>query len=157
MDAKRLDSLAKMIGRMSSRRAALRAAVASALAITTAAGSVSAKKTRGGVGSEACIQTGKRCPATKPRGTRKKKLSCDQCCQRHFDIASNGKKTCACQPEGLPCTAPFECCAGICENSVCKPTKPACLDAGASCKFGKPAPDLECSSGICGPDGCVCP
>ncbi len=76
---------------------------------------------RNGAHSEACIPTGKRCPARKPRGKKGKKLGCTQCCQQTTATNASGQKVCACQPTGTACTTEtaFACCTGICTTGAC--------------------------------------
>lgn len=89
------------------------------------------KKGKGGGGdndgggsatAEACIPTGKKCPAKKPRGRKGKTLGCDKCCQRRTTTNATGKTICYCAETGTPCTQTRECCDGVCASRVCRPT-----------------------------------
>ena len=69
---------------------------------------------------EACISTGKKCPAKKPRGKKGKQLSCNDCCQRRTTTNANGKTICYCAQTGTACTQTRECCDGTCTGGVCR-------------------------------------
>jgi hypothetical protein len=80
---------------------------------------------------EACIPTGQRCPAKKPRGKQGKKLSCSHCCQGASTTDASGKRVCACRPTGTACTtdSATACCSGLCDAGSCQaatPCNPPC-------------------------------
>ena len=80
--------------------------------------------------SAACIPSGKRCPAKKPRGKKVKKLSCNDCCQGSFTTDSTGTKICGCQPNGSACidaTATATSCSAKCSG---------CCDGSGTCQAG---------------------
>jgi hypothetical protein len=141
VDSKQFDALVARLAKGPSRRDALKGIVGGTLAavgVTSVidadadakkkgrrgAGAENRKKGRGRAGAEACIQTGKKCPAKKPRGKKKKKLSCDKCCQGTTTTGANGKTKCACKPSGpgtaSSCTAQtaYQCCSGICGTNL---------------------------------------
>ena len=76
----------------------------------------------GSVGAEACIATGKKCTAPKPRGKKGKTLGCDKCCQRRTTVNANGKTICYCAETGTACVQTRECCDGVCVSGVCRLT-----------------------------------
>ena len=76
----------------------------------------------GSVGAEACIPTGKKCPAKKPRGKSGKTLGCNKCCQRRTAVNANGKTVCYCAETGTACTQTRECCDGVCASGFCRLT-----------------------------------
>lgn len=151
METERFDALAKVVGSTPSRRATLRAGLGSLVALAGLANAAVATKRRTGVKPEACIPTGKACPAPKPRGRganhkKRKVLSCKQCCQRHVETDANGTKRCSCRPAGLACEQPFECCSGVCAGGTCggartqpvppppsSPPPPPCICSQATC------------------------
>jgi hypothetical protein len=109
-----------------------------------------------GVSAEACIPSGKKCPAKKPRGKKAKKLGCKQCCQRFSIGGRKGNRKCSCKPVGQPCTADraSDCCTGICDGSFCAnapnpPGAPQCTPFGTRCTGFAPA----CCSGVCNARG----
>jgi hypothetical protein len=109
-----------------------------------------------GVSAEACIPSGKKCPARKPRGERAKKLGCKQCCQRFSIGGRKWNRKCSCKPVGQPCTTDraSDCCTGICDGSFCanapnSPVAPQCTPLGTSCTGFAPA----CCSGVCNARG----
>ena len=143
------DRLTKLAGQPASRRGGLRAALGTLLALgsgkTLTAEPARARRRR--LRAEACIPSGKPCPSKKPRGHNKqgrgRKLSCNQCCQKHVTTV-NGQSLCACQPNGLPCTETYECCLGVCTNGICiattpspppppPPPPPTCTAEGGAC------------------------
>jgi hypothetical protein len=107
--------------------------------------------------SEACIPTGQRCPAKKPRGKKGKKLGCDDCCQGSFTTDETGAKICGCQPNGSACTedTATSCCSGFCFGGTCQATTPCsaecsgCCDGSGTCQAGT-------TVAVCGKDGATC-
>ena len=105
---------------------ALKGVAGGALAAVGITSVASAKKGRRGVGAEACIPTGKKCPSVKPRGRRgkggkkPKKLGCEKCCQRFVD-SSGAKNKCACTPDTVACERDAHCCSNNCVSGVCQP------------------------------------
>ena len=169
MDAERFDALARTL-LTASRRGAVRLLAGAILGGVLSVGPqpTNARKRRNGSNrskreaeAEACIPTGKRCPAPKPRGRkgggkkgkRPKQLSCQQCCQRRVTTNANGKKVCYCAPEGEACTETRECCDGTCTGGTCQLTAaPAPPQPAAGC-----TPTTCAAQGKnCGslPDGC---
>lgn len=155
MDPRKFDGMIQKLSGALSRRSLVGGSVGAAVlaAVGLADDEAEAKKkNRGGVGAEACIPTGKKCPSKKPRGRtgkrKPKKLSCNQCCQRRVTKNANGKNICYCAETGTACTETRECCDGTCQNNVCvTPTTP-CRIGGALCTVG-----TQCCSGICETDG----
>ena len=105
--------------------------------------------------AEACIPTGKRCPAKKPRGKKGNKLNCQQCCQRHVETTASGQQRCTCQPTGQGCRETRECCSGFCDGGACQhPTcGPACTGATPICHNHACVP---CSANAPCPSGQLC-
>ena len=114
MDSKQFDELVARLAKGPSRREALKGIAGGALAavgVSAVAESKSkktradAKKKKGRIGAEACIQTGKQCPSKKPRGRRgkggkkAKNLGCDKCCQGVSETIG-GVTRCTCRPSG---------------------------------------------------------
>lgn len=98
------------------------------------------RKNRREVDGEACIPTGQRCPSRKPRGKKGKKLGCDRCCQQLTVTDTDGRRVCACQPNGSACTTgtATACCSGFCNGTSCQAT---------SCE---PEPVAQTCAGRCG-------
>ena len=120
MDSKQFDELVARLASGPSRRDALKGVAGGALAAVgiTAVASAKTKKGRG-VGAEACIPTGKKCPSPKPRGKKKKILGCNRCCQKFVDT-SGRKNRCACTPNTAKCVEDAHCCSANCQNGVCQ-------------------------------------
>ena len=160
METRQFDDLAKAVGRTGSRRATLRAALGALLALAGLAETEAAKR-RDGVGAEACIPTGKKCPALKPRGRRGKNgkpktLGCDRCCQRRVSTNANGKTVCSCAATGQSCTETRECCDGVCTAGVCTtPSSPPPPGLGADACPGNADP-CHASQRCCPPDFPMC-
>jgi hypothetical protein len=174
VDPTRFEGLVRKLSVTLSRRSLVGGSVgASVLAAVGLGEETLAKKHR--VNADACIPTGKRCPAKKPRGRKRngkdgkkaKKLSCDQCCQRRVTQDSKGQNICDCASTDSPCTESRECCDGRCISGICQ----LCQTAGESCNdFGGPGTGFCCSglrcnqasettSGVCVaclPDGATC-
>jgi hypothetical protein len=148
VDPQNFDRMIGQLSRVLSRRSlvggSLGAAVLSAVGLGETAG---AKK----VTAEACIPTGKKCPAKKPRGDKKKTLGCDQCCQDFVTTfrTKKGKrvKKCACTPNGVACGRSAQCCSGFCSGGICSSPSPAvaacdphsglnCVPRGEECSRG---------------------
>ena len=121
VDSKQFDELVARLASGQSRREALKGIAGGALATVgvTSVASSKTKKSRGRVGSEACIPTGKKCPSKKPRGPKGKKLGCNRCCQ-HFVDTSGPKNKCACIPNSLECEKDAYCCSGNCQGGTCQ-------------------------------------
>ncbi|MCD6030171.1 MAG: hypothetical protein K0S78_2345 [Thermomicrobiales bacterium] len=66
-----------------------------------------------GVRAEACTRSGKKC------GKGKKLKPCSKCCTGYNITTRSKKKKCACRPDGMTCTTPSQCCAGICFDRLC--------------------------------------
>jgi hypothetical protein len=150
VDPRRFDAIIQRLAQVRSRRSfvggSLGASVLTALGLGE---EVLARKD--GVSAEACIPSGKKCPAKKPRGKKAKKLSCKQCCQRFSIGGRKGNRKCSCKPVGQPCTAEraSDCCTGICDGSFCAnppspPVAPQCTPQGADCRDAPP-----CCTGVC--------
>jgi hypothetical protein len=108
--------------------------------------------TKHGVATDACIPTGRKCPARRPRGKKGRKLRCRQCCQGYSIRGRRGTRKCSCKPGGQPCT-PFsasDCCTGTCQGGLCASVSvgPQCAADGVDC-----ASDAECCSGVCNVGG----
>lgn len=124
MDPRKFDGMIQKLSATLSRRKVVGgsagAAVLTAVGLTEA---TSAKRKRNEVQAEACIATGKKCPAKKPRGKKGKKLSCNRCCQNTVVTHTNrkGKKVnrCGCRPDGADCgdRGQANCCSGVCNVS----------------------------------------
>ena len=155
MDPRRFDDLIQRLAQRRSRRSLVGGSLtASVLAALGLGEEVLARKD--GVSAEACIPSGKKCPAKKPRGKKAKKLSCKQCCQRYSIGGRKGNRKCSCKPVGEPCTTDraSDCCTGICNGSFCAnppnpPVAPQCTPLGARCTGSAPA----CCSGVCNARG----
>lgn len=116
------------------------------------------------VTAEACIPTGKKCPAEKPRG-KQKNLGCDQCCQDYVNTVTNQKgkrvSTCACKPNGVTCGNPAHCCSGLCTGGICGGSQsPSAPVVGCDPRSGlnRVARDGPCTRGgapCCCQDECV--
>jgi hypothetical protein len=147
VDSQTFDRMIGQLARVLSRRSlvggSLGAAVLSAVGLGEPAG---AKK----VTAEACIPTGKKCPAKKPRGD-KKSLGCDRCCQDFVTTIRTKKgkrvKKCACTPNGVACGRSAQCCSGFCSGGICSSPSPAvaacdphsglnCVPRGEECSRG---------------------
>ena len=131
MDSKQFDELVARLASGQSRRKALQGIAGGALAavgVTAVAEGKNRKARAEGKRNkakvEACIQSGKQCPSKKPRGKKKKKLSCDQCCQGATTTNASGQTVCTCKRSGTTtasaCTAStaFQCCSGICGTAA---------------------------------------
>jgi hypothetical protein len=148
VDPRRFDDLIQRLAQRRSRRSLVGGSLgASVLAALGLGEEVLARKD--GVSAEACIPSGKKCPAKKPRGKKAKKLGCKQCCQRFSIGGRKGNRKCSCKPVGQPCTTDraSDCCTGICDGSFCanSPVAPQCTPLGTSCTGFAPA----CCSGVC--------
>src|SRR4051812_25426064 len=170
MESSRFDDLIKAVSATTSRRKALKAALGVLLTrLEGVAGAEAARPRRGrSVTAEACIPTGKPCPASKPRGRKghgkegktPKKLTCNDCCQRLVTTNANGQQVCACVPHGQPCTGAWECCNGICTDGVCltpsspppppPPPGPVCRGDGQTCTDPAQCCTAVCNGGVCG-------
>lgn len=170
MDAKRFDRLARALTDSSPRRGLLRglAGAATGLAAARLRGATATKKwRRSSVTAEACIQTGKQCSSSKPRGRKgngkkgkaPKQLSCDACCQRRVTTNENGNQVCTCVPRGQACTEARECCDGVCTGGVCltiastassPPPVPVCKPDGQTCTAPGQCCTNICNGGVCG-------
>jgi len=121
VDSKQFDELVARLASSPSRRDALKGVAGGALAAVGITSVASAKKKgRGGVGTEACIPTGKKCPSKKPRGKKAKKLGCDRCCQ-HFVDNTGPTAKCACTPDTVACSQDAHCCSDNCVSGKCAP------------------------------------
>ena len=125
MDGTRFDHLTQQLGRATQGRTGRRGLLAVAVGFVTgvsASPEAAAKRRspRRKTKAEACIPTGKQCPSKKPRGKKRKKLGCQDCCQRHVTTTSDGQQVCACQPGSLPCRETRECCGGVCTGGTCQ-------------------------------------
>lgn len=110
--------------------------------------------------TEACIPSGRTCPRKARRGKRRK-LSCNRCCQGSFIVGANRKKVCACQPDGGTCSQdrPSSCCSGVCDqasSTCCVPEEPAltctghCGEVENNCGQVVSCKPCECDP-VCGP------
>jgi hypothetical protein len=117
MDSKQFDELVARLASSPSRRDALKGVAGGALAAVGLTSVTSAKKR---ARAEACIPTGKKCPAKKPRGKKGKKLGCNKCCQ-HFVDTSGPKNKCACTPDTVACSQSAHCCSANCVAGTCQP------------------------------------
>jgi hypothetical protein len=127
VDSKQFDELVARLASGQSRRKALMGIAGGALASVGVTSVASAKNrkaraegSRNKAKAEACIPTGKKCPAPKPRGKSKKKLGCNKCCQRFVDT-SGSKNKCACIPDTVACERDAYCCSNNCVSGKCQP------------------------------------
>jgi hypothetical protein len=58
--------------------------------------------TKHGVATDACIPTGRKCPARRPRGKKGRKLRCRQCCQGYSIRGRRGSASAPASREGSP-------------------------------------------------------
>src|SRR5688500_17894265 len=66
--------------------------------------------------AKACLPNGKPCG----KGKKGEKLTpCSKCCSGNNITTRSKKKKCACRPDGMTCTTPSQCCAGICFDRLC--------------------------------------
>jgi hypothetical protein len=117
MDPRTFDGMIQKLSASLSRRKVVGGSVGAA--VLTAVGlsdETSAKRKQNEVQAEGCIPTGKKCPAKKPRGKKRKKLGCNQCCQRTVVKGADGKNRCGCRPDGADCgnEGRANCCSGAC-------------------------------------------
>ena len=162
-DTTRFDDLARVIGSSTSRRTTLRTAFAALLLAGGVDATEAAKQRRDDIGAEACIPTGKRCPAKKPRGKKKQQLTCKDCCQGIVVRTTNRKgkwvKKCTCRSAGVACNGATaaECCGGAasCQGGVCGGPAGAvtCRGFGAACGADAPC----CAGYVCADGSCRTP
>jgi hypothetical protein len=161
MDAARIDRLARALAAIGTRRGLLALLTAMALpgvlltALRADADAAGRRKTRrqrrndGKPKREACIPTGQRCPSKKPRGKKRKKLSCNDCCQRRVTTNAKGKRVCSCTPNGQLCTETRQCCSGVCTGDFCNPATPVPPPI-PGCSQATPCPGNQiCVDGAC--------
>ena len=163
MDPRTFDGMIRQLSRRLSRRSLAGGSLgAAALAALGLADDALARKT---VQAEDCLPPGRRC------GTKKNDEPCRKCCQRYHIVNDNGKKKCACRPDGVDCSNPSQCCTGACENGLCgaapcRPASSGCTSPSQCCSricevgFCRSAPcradsvncavNLDCCSGVCG-------
>jgi hypothetical protein len=134
------------------RRSVVGAAI---LAVLGLGEEVSARKSRrrGKATVEACIPTGRKCPAKRSPGKSKSRLGCEQCCQG-FAANVNGRKgkqvlRCTCKPVGEPADVneQWQCCSGVSDGRQCvSPPGPGilCLATEQPCTA-----DGQCCTGLC--------
>jgi hypothetical protein len=110
---------------------------ASVLAAVGLGAETSARSEKNRVGAQACIASGKKCPSKKPRGKKKKKLGCNQCCEGRSVTVTNSKgkqvQKCGCHQMGTACTTETECCSNVCANGFCQIAP--CAALGQPCAF----------------------
>src|SRR4051794_31321646 len=111
------------------------------------------------VHAEACVPSGKQCPAKRQRGKNAKKLGCEKCCQGAFETFTNSKgkqvKKCTCKAAGSSCSSAdgggFQCCSGVCENGACVQT--ACTNNLNFCNTNADCCSRFCADFVCEPAG----
>jgi hypothetical protein len=100
------------------------AAVLTAVGLTEATPTKARKNKKNQVQAEACVPTGKKCPAKSPRrrrGRNRKSLGCNRCCQDAVVTVTNAKgetvNRCGCRPDGADCggRGRANCCSGACD------------------------------------------
>jgi hypothetical protein len=68
-----------------------------------------------------------------------------KCCQRYHVENDNGKKKCACRPDGFECSSGSQCCGGSCQGNVCQSTSSSiCRGIDSPC-----TDSAQCCSGTC--------
>lgn len=161
MDPQQFDRLILRYSGAVSRRlftgGALGASLLTLAGINAAGARHSPRQEQDEVGAEACIPTGKKCPAPKSRKGRhrsRRTLGCDKCCQRRFITRSNGKNVCYCVPVGESCNDTRECCDGRCFNGIC--TLGACTPPQTLCG-NNTCTNLQSDPKNCGSCGRACP
>src|SRR4051812_34104846 len=153
VDPRTFDEIVRRLAGSATRRSVLAGSVLTALGLGEAAlakkqGRADAKTT---VTAEACIPSGKKCPAKRPRGKKGKKLGCDKCCQGFTQPNPRGGLKCACKPNGQACSSEgaAQCCTATCTNGVCANAGPEpCSAIGVSCTA-----NAQCCIGICNVGG----
>src|SRR5687767_2068312 len=127
VDPQNFDRMIGQLARALSRRSLVGGSLGAAVLSAVGLGDESLARKKGRddrtATAQACIPTGKKCPARKPRGKKGETLNCEQCCQG-FSITSKNKKgqkirTCACKPVGKPADRPSQCCTGLSNGSSC--------------------------------------
>jgi hypothetical protein len=162
-----IGQLARVLSRRSLVGGSLGAAVLSAVGLGDESLARKQGRNDGTARAEACVPTGKKCPARKPRGKKGVTLSCKQCCQG-FSVTSKNKKgqkvrTCACKPVGKPADRPSQCCSGLSDGSFCTnpsprptvsepPPQPCLCSSGNCCETGEQC----CPQGEDPPTGSIC-
>jgi hypothetical protein len=142
VDPHRFDGLILKLSRSLSRRSLVGGTIGASVLTAVGLGAETlAKSNKNRVGAEACIPSGKRCPALKPRGRsgkgnkKPKKLSCNQCCEgRSITVTdSKGKQVrkCGCLQNFTPCTVETDCCSNVCANGFCQAAP--CAGLGQAC------------------------
>jgi hypothetical protein len=155
MDGPDFDSLVRRLFSNRTRRGLLGLLAALPLAGATEA---ARKRRRQPIEAEACIPSGRRCPARHPRKGRRP-LSCKQCCQ-DFVVKHGRQKRCACAPNGVACGArgASACCSGNCVSEVCQANTPPLTCSAANC--GGCCTGSTCRPGdilaACGAGGVTC-
>lgn len=156
MDPRKFDGMIQKLSGSLSRRSLVGGSLgASMLAAVGLGEETLAKSKKNRVGAEACIPSGKKCPALKPRGRtgknrKPKKLGCDQCCEGRSVTVTNAKgkqvNKCGCFQDFTPCTVETDCCSNVCANNFCQPAP--CAGLGQACNeaFGGPAGLPCCAS-----------
>jgi hypothetical protein len=166
LDSQTFDRMIGQLARVLSRRSlvggSLGAAVLSAVGLGDQSLARRKGRNNGTARAEACIPTGKKCPARKPRGKKGKTLSCKQCCQNFVSKSADGNKRCACTPDGLACKGAGQCCSGRCFGGVCQglprptvsepPPQPCLCSSGNCCE----ADEQCCPQGGDNPTGSIC-
>ncbi len=144
MEGNRFDLLARALGRAIDRRAGFRAA---ALALAAGAGVRLGEVAEAAPQAEKCLPNGRRCG----KGSGKRGKPCGKCCSRHDVTQPNGRRRCACRPDGAACGNSSQCCTGSCTDRVCGGPQPLCIPEGDSCVAGGLAccGDLDCLGGAC--------
>ena len=188
MDDSRFDTLVKTFSTPDTRRGTLRFLLGAVLggllpgdSLSTAArkqrgkgrkkgdrspkqqGDTGAQRQRGIARTERCLFVGERCPKRLEHGKQQKRHSCERgCCTGYAAVASDGKRRCACKPNGAPCTQETarQCCAQVCTGAVCgtggqpAPVAPprgcaetcaGCCDTSGTCQAG--TTDAACGTG----------
>lgn len=152
MDPRKFDGLVQRLSGALSRRSLVGGSLGASVLAAVGLGHVEvlAKKR---VRAEVCIPSGKKCPSKKPRGKKKKKLGCDQCCEGFVVTTTNNKgkrvRKCACKPAGQGATTneAWQCCSGLSDGSRCvdaAPSSQQCLAVGGTCTT-----DEQCCSALC--------
>lgn len=130
VDPRTFDGMIQKLSASLSRRKVVGGSVGAA--VLTTAGLIESTLARGKknkknqVQAEACVPTGKKCPAKGPRrrrGRNRKTLGCNRCCQDAVVTVTNGKgetvTRCGCRPDGADCggRGRANCCSGVCDGA----------------------------------------
>ncbi len=147
MDGRRFDSLARALAGAASRRAAVAGIFAALLPLAGRANPARTGKNGRGPADEACLANGRRCG----KGSGKRGKPCRKCCSRYSTVQRNGRRRCACKPEGIVAGNASQCCSGQrMANGMCG----ACAAGFGDCPAG--CVDLRTDVRNCGACGVSC-